>query len=145
MTLERHIFELIGEPPLQLPMVTPAQQLAEKLHALIRTYDGEQSSRAKDLFDMLVIADHVRLPSADALVDAARQTFRVRDATWPPHLTHPPGDWTEPWQGLASEYPTRWTDVTSAFAALRQFWEPLFDERSTDAHWNPAQWRWIRH
>jgi hypothetical protein len=63
VTLERHIFEFIGEPPLQLPMVTPAQQLAEKLHALVRTYDGEHSSRAKDLFDMLVIADLVRLPA----------------------------------------------------------------------------------
>lgn len=62
MTLERHIFELIGEPPLQLPMVTPAQQLAEKLHALVRTYDGEQPGKGS--IDMLVIADLVRLPSA---------------------------------------------------------------------------------
>ena len=93
---------------------------------------------------MVVIADLVRLPSAVALIDAARQTFRVRDATWPPRLTPPPGDWTEPWQGYVSEYPIRWADVTVAFAALRQFWE-LFEERPTDAHWNPAQWRWIRH
>jgi Nucleotidyl transferase AbiEii toxin, Type IV TA system len=143
--LERHIFEFIGEPPLQLPMVTPAQQLAEKLHAFIRTYDGEPSSRAKDLFDMLVIADLVRLPSAVALVDAARETFHVRTAAWPPPLTHPPRDWAGPWQGFAVEYPTRWADVTAAFVALREFWEPLFEERSTDAHWNPAQWRWIRH
>jgi hypothetical protein len=48
-------------------MVTPAQQLAEKLHAYTRWYSDEPSSRAKDLFDMLVIADQVQLPTCAVL------------------------------------------------------------------------------
>lgn len=62
VTLRRNPFEFIGEPVLTIPMVTPAQQLAEKLHAYTRIYRTNAAARAKDLFDMLVIAEQISLP-----------------------------------------------------------------------------------
>jgi len=53
VVVRRNPFEFVNEPSLEIPMVTPGQQLAEKLHAYARIYEDERSSRAKDLFDML--------------------------------------------------------------------------------------------
>ena len=78
VVVQRNPFEFVGQPSLEIPMVTPGQQLAEKLHAYIRRYEDERSSRAKDLFDMLVIADQVQLPSGANLTDAVQDTFQVR-------------------------------------------------------------------
>lgn len=91
VTVQRNPFQFIDEPRLQIPMVTPSQQLAEKLHAYTRHYDNEPNGRAKDLFDMLVIADQVQLPDAATLANAARQTFQVRATTWPPQARRTPG------------------------------------------------------
>jgi len=78
----RNPFAFVDELPLEIPMVPPAQQLAEKLHAYTRLYQDEQtSSRAKDLFDMVVIADQVELPNVDALTAATRQTFSTPQDT----------------------------------------------------------------
>jgi hypothetical protein len=42
----RNPFDFVGEPALVVPAITPAHQLAEKLHAHTRIYEGEVSSRA---------------------------------------------------------------------------------------------------
>lgn len=144
VTIRRNPFEFIGEPPLTIPMVTPGQQLAEKLHAYTRDYDDGRSSRTKDLFDMLVIADQVRLPEGAALTDVARATFRARATPWPPELAAPPADWLGPWRGFVAEYPLRWRHLDEAFHALRQFWDPLLDGTADNVHarWSPHKWGW---
>lgn len=140
VTVRRNPFDFTGAPPLTIPMITPGQQLAEKLHAYTRLYDDERSSRAKDVFDMLVIADEVTLPRGDALAEAAKRTFEVRATSWPPALAAPPTDWAGPWRGFTTEYPLRWDDLNVAFDALQKFWQPVFD--GTAATWNPEQWEW---
>jgi len=39
VVVRRNPFEFVNEPSLEIPMVTPGQQLAEKLHAYARIYD----------------------------------------------------------------------------------------------------------
>lgn len=142
----RNPFEFAGEPRLNLPMVTPAQQLAEKLHAYTRDYDDGPSTRAKDLFDMLVIAHQVRLPSAGALADASRLTFAIRRTTWPPNLVPPPADWTRPWTGFVEEYPLPWVDLPSAFNALSAFWRPVIAHQigRPELLWDASTTAWTR-
>ena len=143
VTVQRNPFQFIDEPQLQIPMVTPSQQLAEKLHAYNRHHDNEANSRAKDLFDMLVIADQVQLPDAATLANAARQTFQVRATTWPPELAEPPAAWAKPWQAFNVDYPLQWNDLHAAYLALQQFWTPILNRTSpTNTTWNPTQWRW---
>jgi hypothetical protein len=74
----RNPFDFVGEPALVVPAITPAHQLAEKLHAYTRIYEGEVSSRAKDLFDMLVIVEQVQLArGAETTTAVAPQTGRI--------------------------------------------------------------------
>jgi Nucleotidyl transferase AbiEii toxin, Type IV TA system len=142
--VRRNPFAFIDEPALEISMITPGQQLAEKLHAYSRLYHGEPSSRVKDLFDMLVIADEVQLPGRIALAAAVQQCFQIRTADWPPELPPPPPEWTQPWRGFVSEYPLRWTDLNAAFMALRQFWEPVFvGTDAADTTWDAIHWRWV--
>lgn len=144
VTVRRNPFEFIGEPLLTIPMITPGQQLAEKLHAYTRRYDDGRSSRAKDLFDMLVIADQVRLPDSAALGDDAEATFAIRDTPWPPELLPPPADWAGPWHGFNADYPLRWQDLDEAFDALRRFWQPLLTNTAAERrmNWSPSSWTW---
>jgi hypothetical protein len=141
---QRNPFDFIGEPLLEIPMVTPAQQLAEKLHAYTRWYSDEPSSRAKDLFDMLVIADQVQLPTCAALTPAVRQTLQIRATDWPPKLAAPPTHWAGPWAGFTADYPLPWHDLDSAFLALRQFWEPILTATAATSPttWDRDRWEW---
>jgi predicted nucleotidyltransferase component of viral defense system len=144
VTIRRNPFAFINEPPLQIPMVTPAQQLAEKLHAYTRRYEGEHSSRAKDLFDMLVIPHQVHLPDGTRFTMEARHTFAIRHTEWPPQLNEPPREWTQPWTGFITEYPVPWDDLDSAYTALKRFWEPVLDgaAAATNATWHVEAWQW---
>ncbi len=140
----RNPFEFIDEPSPRIPMVTPAQQLAEKLHAYTRLYADEPSNRAKDLFDMLVIAHQVPLPRGAVFTTAVEQTFAVRNTRWPTELAEAPRNWAQPWAGFVSDYPLPWEDLDSAFVALRRFWDPVLTGAAlaTDADWRPDGWQW---
>jgi hypothetical protein len=143
VTAQRNPFAFVDEPPLQIPMVTPAQQLAEKLHAYIRLYGIETSSRPKDIFDMLLIAEQIRLPVAGELTAAVKETFHLRATSWPPNLGEPPSAWARPWLAFVRDYPVRWPDLAAAFGALREFWHPILTEAVTSqAVWKPDEWRW---
>jgi len=50
-----------------VPAIPVAQQLAEKFHAYVRSY-GNGSSRPRDLYDMLVIAERLPVPPAAAVL-----------------------------------------------------------------------------
>lgn len=142
--VQRNPFEFVGESQVEIHMVTPAQQLAEKLHAYTRLYEDESSSRAKDLFDMLVIASQVQLPGGAALTAAVRQTFRIRATEWPPELVEPPADWAKPWEGFIADYPLQWGSVSDGFVASQRFWVPILTgvAADADAFWQPDAWQW---
>lgn len=144
VVVQRNPFEFVGEPSLEIPMVTPGQQLAEKLHAYTRLYEDEPSSRAKDLFDMLVIADQVELPGGATLTASVQDTFKVRATDWPPRLVEPPPSWDRPWNGFITEYPLPWSTLAAAYTALTEFWSPVLigSAATSDATWRRDRWLW---
>jgi hypothetical protein len=75
------ILEFAGIKPIQVPCYPISQQIAEKLHALTRTYQSGESTRAKDLIDILLLADHINL-DGKKLQNAIQNTFDAR-------ATHP--------------------------------------------------------
>lgn len=145
VTVGRNPFAFIDEPPLRIPMITPTQQLAEKLHAYTRRYDNEPSSRAKDLFDTLVIADQVQLPEGTTFSAEVQRTFEIRDTPWPPQLAAPPTTWAGPWKAFVAEYPMPWATVDDAYVAFRRFWEPVLQGAAarTAARWQSDDWDWV--
>lgn len=141
--LKRNPFAFAGEAPLRLPMITPAQQLAEKLQAYVRVYPEGASSRPRDLFDMLVVAQEVPLPTSDNLAAACRQTFKMRETSWPPEVNAPPEDWDRPWTGFVTDYPVPWQTPAEAYEALRSFWGPIVGGESDVAReWDAETWAW---
>jgi len=71
----------LGLGPIALSLVPLERQVAEKLHAVTRTYRGGGTTRARDLVDLLLIHQHGHLDPA-ALPNAICDVFRRR-------ATHP--------------------------------------------------------
>lgn len=144
--VRRNPFSFVGADTLTVPMITPSHQLAEKLHASVREYPDGRSSRPKDLYDSLLIIDGVRLPTAGDVVNAARETFSVRETSWPPELTTPPDAWGSEWEALVadSDEPLMaGMTLDHAFEDWCEFWEPLLAGDVPDGTvWSPSAWSW---
>ncbi len=59
----RNLLDFADIPSVTVPAIKLDQQLAEKLHAYTRDYGRQENGRAKDLYDMLVIAQELPLPA----------------------------------------------------------------------------------
>ncbi|MHB1416310.1 MAG: nucleotidyl transferase AbiEii/AbiGii toxin family protein [Chloroflexota bacterium] len=124
------------------PVVTLEQHVAEKVHAYTRRYgDDRESSRPKDLIDILLMADlgtfdSGRLRSAISRVFVSRATHPVPDA-----LPAPPGAWTPAYKTLAAEVGLD-GELGLGFANASRFLDPIFSSQTLSAHWNPASRRW---
>lgn len=131
------------EPP-TVPVISIAQHLAEKLHAYARDYGSQDSSRPRDLYDMLVMAWSLPVPSSETLQAACRETFALRQTSWPPALPSPPSSWAAAWNTFVSDHRIPWSDLEEADEALARFWHPLLvdDQASADASWDHEAWAW---
>jgi hypothetical protein len=79
------------------------QQFAEKLHALTRVYESGESTRVKDLVDLVLLVED-GVPADRALVHRVRHVFNVRRVHAMPHrLPDPPQGWGAPYSVLAAE------------------------------------------
>ena len=139
----RNLLDFAGFGPVQVPAIRTEQQLAEKLHAYTRVYATGTNSRAKDLYDMLVIADKLPVPAIGDLRLACHATYSLRTTPWPPALEPPPGTWASPWNEFVRTYGIRFVTLAEAYQGLRLFWEPVL---SADPHgqyaWDPGPWAW---
>ncbi len=132
-----------GIDPPRVPVVSLEQHLAEKIHSYTRRYGNDQeSSRPKDLVDILLISDvgmfdSGRIRGAITRVFDDRATHSLPDA-----IPAPPASWVAAYRTLASEVGL---DVESrrAFAAASRFLDPVLARRAAGAaHWDPASRRW---
>ncbi len=138
-----NLMAFAGQAAPQVPMVPIGQHLAEKLHAYCRDYSGRPSSRARDLFDMLRIAQRITLPSACELASACRDTFELRETTWPPPPALPsaPADWAGAWSGFVADHGIPWTTLAQADDALRRLWGPVLSDPGA-TEWSAEPWEW---
>ncbi|MDQ1292914.1 MAG: hypothetical protein QG608_795 [Actinomycetota bacterium] len=139
----RNLFDFADLPEVIVPAIRPEQQLAEKLHAYTRDYGHQENSRAKDLYDMLLIAEQLALPCAGILREACRTTFSMRQTSWPPALSDPPSSWNSAWRGFVAGYGAPFPELTEAYHALRGFWDPLLHQIQPTWIWNAGAWKWM--
>lgn len=137
----RDVLGFADVPAPTVPAIPVAQQLAEKLHAFTRSY-GNGSSRPRDLYDMLIIAEYLPIPASPIIVAACEATFMTRDTPWPPQIPDPPNPWADRWAQFVRIYDIPWTTLPQAGQALRSFWNPLISEPLPDATWDPDAWQW---
>ena len=106
-----------GIPPAEIPCYPLPQQAAEKAHAYTRPHSAGQSSRVKDLVDILLIAGLGPM-NAQALHQALELTFSGRNThPLPLHLPEPPSTWLVPFGRLAGT--SAWNIERSAMRARR--------------------------
>jgi len=138
----RDVLDFAHLPAPTVPAIPVDQQLAEKLHAYARSY-GNGSSRPRDLYDMLIIAEYLPIPPSPTIVAACQATFETRDTPWAPQIPDPPDSWADRWAQFVTIYNIPWTTLTQAGQALRAFWNPLIGEPLPDATWDPDTWQWM--
>lgn len=139
-----NLFDFADLPAVIVPAVSPAQQLAEKLHAYTRDYGTHENSRVKDLYDMLLIAADLTLPPLRDLTGACTETFALRSTAWPPRLAPPPNAWAGPWAGFVRDYGITFPSLEEAYDALTAFWQPVIDHTAGgDGTWDAPSWTWI--
>lgn len=129
--------------PVEVLAVPLELQVAEKLHAYTRTYEGGRpSTRAKDLVDLALIAATSTLDAA--LLRAAINTAFTRRATHPLPMTlpQPPGDWATQYRRLAQEVGAP-TDLSAGYADASAFLAPILSGETTNGAWSPTHQQWV--
>ncbi len=139
----RSVLDFAGLEPPTIAAVPIAFHLAEKLHAYVRIYSGSRpSSRVKDLYDMLVMARALPMPTSAALYDAVSTTFAFRHTPLPTALPDPPPIWAAPWAAYVRDYGIEWTTLGDAMAAPRPLWTPVTAPSEGCRTWEPERWDW---
>lgn len=97
------ILSFAGLDPIEVPTLPLEQHIAEKVHAYTRRYAGHPSSRVKDLIDLVLVKQSMRLDAA-RLRAALVGIFEARKLQeLPEALPPPPSEWKVPYGKLASE------------------------------------------
>jgi len=136
------LLSFAGIEPVRVPALPLPQHIAEKVHAYTRTYgeSGRESTRPKDLVDILLIASSEPI-DATALRDALERTFSERkQQPLPSTLPPPPEAWREPYARLASEVAVE-AHLESAHALAAEFIDPILAEGASGT-WDPQRRTW---
>ncbi|HEY4810480.1 MAG TPA: nucleotidyl transferase AbiEii/AbiGii toxin family protein [Solirubrobacteraceae bacterium] len=130
-------------PPVEVQAVPLELQVAEKLHAYTRTYDGDRpSTRTKDLVDLALIAATLTVDAA-LLRGAIEAAFTLRGThVWPPMLPAPPQDWAVQYRRLAQEVDAP-VDLAAGHAEASVFLTPVLSGAVRNGTWNCSQQRWL--
>lgn len=130
-----------GIPPTEILCFPLSQQVAEKAHAYTRPHPTGQSSRVKDLVDILLIAGLGPM-DARTLRQALVATFCGRRThALPLRLPDPPSTWSAPFRRLAGDVGLDYATVSDASEAARRFLDPVL-RGETAGTWNPVAWSW---
>lgn len=138
-------FAEVPSAHLTVPVIGLAQQLAEKLHACVRSYGlGGPSSRAKDAFDTVAAARLVTVPDSTRLLDACHVTFTHRGDALPTGMAEPPEAWHPSLAHLLADCPLGVADDANDLCTrFTAFWRPLLASAPAAIHrFNARAWRW---
>jgi hypothetical protein len=131
-------------PPVEVLAVPLELQVAEKLHAYTRTYEGGRpNTRAKDLVDLALIAATSTLDAK--LLRAAIDTAFTRRSTHPlpTALPRPPGDWATQYRRLAQEVGAP-TELGAGYVDASAFLAPILSGETINGVWSPTRQQWVQ-
>ena len=130
-----------GIEPIEVDAVPLELQVAEKLHAYTRTYEGGRTStRPKDLIDLALISELSRLDAA-TLRREIESIFALRDThPTPKALPSPPAEWATPFRRLAIEVGVP-TELAAGHRDAAALLDPILDGRIVAGSWDPTQQR----
>ncbi|NMC47282.1 MAG: nucleotidyl transferase AbiEii/AbiGii toxin family protein, partial [Chloroflexi bacterium] len=127
--------------PVTIPCYSIHQQIAEKYHAMTRTYSSGESSRVKDLIDILALASHSDL-DLEKLKNALELTCEHRNShPIPATITGIDNSYQKSFNKLSSEVMLRFHTLEDANEALNNLLSPVFSNKKSLA-WNQNKFMW---
>ncbi len=116
-------------------------QIAEKLHAYTRSYASGETSRARDLVDILLAASLEQFNSKK-LRQAIDATFQARAThAIPGEIPKPPRRISTSYRQLARDMDLSWPTIEEGAEAAAQFLNPVLVGKA-HPRWDPITWRW---
>jgi len=127
-------------PTSPIPCYPVTQHLAEKLHALVRPRPVE-SSRVKDLVDILLFASLTEDLHAERLRAAIQAVFDARGDSIPAQLDQIPTGWWPKFNQLTKNLDFPFSRFEEVGQAAKSFINPVLSGTAR-VTWNPASWKW---
>lgn len=129
--------------PVEVPAVPLELQVAEKLHAYTRVYEGGRtSSRTKDLIDLALIAELSQLDAA-GLRREIDTIFELRGThATPTSLPPPPAEWAGPFRQLAEEVGVP-ADLEAGRRDAAALVDPILSNEVGSGRWDSVRRRWV--
>lgn len=121
-----------------------AQQVAEKVHAYSQIYVSGESTRVKDLVDILLIAGLSHGMRSVDLRKALDATFVQRATRLPKALREPSASWSTSFRLMAEEVKLEVTSLNDATKRAKAFLDPILQaEGERERVWRVNEWRWM--
>jgi hypothetical protein len=135
------LLEFAGIAPTMAPCYPLTQHLAEKTHAYTRSRLSGESSRVKDLVDILLIAEFGGI-NGKLLYQAFQLTFDARKTHALPGQPHdPPSAWSGAFTRMALEVGLGFSTLNEAAYKLHCFLDPILLGEAIGM-WDPVTWTW---
>jgi hypothetical protein len=119
-----------------IPCYSIYQHIAEKVHTIWRPRTSE-SSRVKDLADVILLAGLDNKIEADSLEEAISMVFENRDDPIPDSFDMFPSSWKQQYNRLAKEVKLPFLDFEDAFQAASEFITPVLSKHAVGLSWDP--------
>lgn len=120
------ILDFVGIEPVEMEVVDIHRHTAEKLHAMLRTYGDGESSRVRDLVDLMLILEHEEL-NLRVLAKTVRTVWQERNDDEPPtSFPGVPEGWPARYEQLASENQVDPPSFTEAAERASALWAEIF-------------------
>ena len=124
-----------------VPCYSIYQQIAEKFHAMTRTYSSGETSRVKDLIDILTLASNSDL-ELEKLKNAITLTFLHRNTHPLPNIINGIDNaYQRSFSKLSSQVFLRFQRIEDANEALNNLLSPVIFKRKSLV-WNPNKFIW---
>lgn len=124
-----------------IPCYSIYQHIAEKVHAIARPRTSE-SSRVKDLVDLVLLAGLDTHIEADLLEEAVALVFNNHADQIPGSFDNFPSSWQLRYNRLANELQLPYLEFEDAIRAASEFISPVLSHQVAGQNWDPKNWQW---
>ena len=123
----RDWFGFAGLSRARVSAVSPEEQFAEKLHAYTLAKTGRENTRVKDLVDLVLLIEQVKLDT-ERIRKSIQETFERRNThSVPSALVPPPDAWSERFSEMADQCGID-AGIHKQFEVVQQFYQRVVIE-----------------